>query len=63
MEQIMSWRTAREGGRQAAVSLKLCGEHVRLRFTEKHLLELQEIITADLHGDHDNPSAAAEVFQ
>jgi hypothetical protein len=62
MEQITSWRTAREGGGQATVSLKLCGEQVRLRFTEKHLLELQEIITADVHTDHENaptPQASA----
>ncbi|MBA9004151.1 hypothetical protein [Thermomonospora cellulosilytica] len=45
-EQIRKWRTAREGGGPAVISLTLCGEAVQLRFTEKHLLELQEIINS-----------------
>lgn len=44
IDQIRDWRTAREGGGPAALSLVLCGKPVQLRFTEKHLLELQEIV-------------------
>ena len=48
LEQIVTWRTQREGGGDAHLTLELCGEHVALRFTEKHLLDLQEIIKAAL---------------
>jgi hypothetical protein len=44
VEQVRNWRAAAEGGGPAALSLTLCGEPVRLRFTERHLLELQAII-------------------
>ena len=44
--QIGTWRPQREGGGDARLTLQLCGEHVALRFTEKHLLDLQEIIKA-----------------
>jgi hypothetical protein len=46
--QIITWRTRQEGGHDACLRLQLCGERVRLRFTEKHLLDLQEIIKAAL---------------
>lgn len=44
IEQVTNWRTAKEGGGRTTLSLTLCGEPVELRFTEKHLLELQEIV-------------------
>jgi predicted restriction endonuclease len=46
LAQIAAWRTQREGGSDARLTLQLCGEKVALRFTEKHLLDLQEIIKA-----------------
>jgi hypothetical protein len=46
LAQIGTWRPQREGGGDARLTLQLCGEVVALRFTEKHLLDLQEIITA-----------------
>jgi hypothetical protein len=48
LAQIVAWRTRREGDGDARLTLQLCGEHVVLRFTEKHLLDLQEIIKAAL---------------
>ena len=48
LDQIITWRTRQEGGRDACLMLQLCGERVELRFTEKHLLDLQEIIKAAL---------------
>jgi hypothetical protein len=48
LDQIVTWRAHREGGSsESRLALKLCGEDVTLRFTEKHLLDLQEIIAAD----------------
>ena len=46
--QIVEWRTNKEGGSDTRLTLQLCGEHVVMRFTEKHLLDLQEIIRAVL---------------
>jgi hypothetical protein len=43
-EQIRSWRTAGEGGSHPALAIELCGESVEIRFSEKHLLDLQEIL-------------------
>jgi len=48
LQQITAWRTQREGGSDTRLTLDLCGEHVAIRFTEKHLLDLQEIIKAEL---------------
>jgi hypothetical protein len=47
-EQIITWRTRHEGGCDARLTLRLCGERVGLRFTEKHLLDLQEIVKTAL---------------
>jgi hypothetical protein len=46
LAQIATWRTQQECGGDARLTLQLCGEKVSLRFTEKHLLDLQEIIKA-----------------
>jgi hypothetical protein len=43
-EQIRSWRTAEEGGSHPALAIELCGESVEIRFSEKHLLDLQEVL-------------------
>ncbi len=43
-EQIRSWRTVGEGGSHPALAIELCGELVEIRFSEKHLLDLQEIL-------------------
>ncbi len=48
LSQIRTWRTHREGGSGPRLTLQLCGEEVALKFTEKHLLDLQEIIKAEL---------------
>jgi hypothetical protein len=48
LPQIVTWRTQREGGSGPRLTLQLCGEDVALEFTEKHLLDLQEIIKAEL---------------
>jgi hypothetical protein len=48
VEQILTWRTRREGGSQPGLALILCGSSAQLRFTEKHLLDLQEIVRAEL---------------
>lgn len=46
-EQILSFKTYREGGNgDAALIISLCGEPAVIQFTEKHLLDLQEIIKA-----------------
>jgi hypothetical protein len=47
LDQITRWRTRQEGGGDAWLTLKLCGQPIRMKFTEKHLLDLQEIIKDD----------------
>jgi hypothetical protein len=47
LEQVTQWRTRQEGGGDARVMLQLCGQPIELEFTEKHLLDLQEIIKDD----------------
>jgi hypothetical protein len=45
--QINKIRVKREGGTTApALAVTLCGERTRVRFTEKHILELQALLTA-----------------
>ena len=44
LDQVTAWRTRREGGFGASLSLELCGVPVQIHFTEKHLLDLQEIL-------------------
>jgi hypothetical protein len=46
VSQIEQWRTRKEGGSDSSLKLRLCGDDVQLRFTEKHLLDLQEIVRA-----------------
>jgi hypothetical protein len=47
-EQITRWRTRQEGGTEPRITLRLCDQPIELRFTEKHLLDLQEIVKDDL---------------
>jgi hypothetical protein len=45
IEQVESYRCITEGGKGEPVfSLQLCGENVNLKFSEKHLIDLQEIL-------------------
>lgn len=47
VDHILGMRTAREGGDgQLAISVRLCGDERAIRFTERHLLRLQELIAA-----------------
>ena len=51
IRQIMAWRTNKEGGNgDAALVLSLCHDVVRLKFTEKHMLDLQEIVRAEVES-------------
>lgn len=45
IDQIVAWRTEHEGGAGSALHLRVCGEDVQLQFTERHLLDLQEMVT------------------
>ncbi len=49
LDQVRSWRTRREGGDSSCLRLRLCGNHVVICFTEKHLLDLQEIVTGSVN--------------
>jgi predicted restriction endonuclease len=47
LEQIDAFRTESEGGNnEPIIKFKLCGEKTTIKFKEKHLLELQELIKA-----------------
>lgn len=45
-EQINGFKCVNEGGTEntAIIKLKLCGEDVELEFTERHIVNLQEIL-------------------
>ena len=43
-EQILQWRTESEGGDRPRLVLRVCDIDVHLTFTEKHLLDLQEMV-------------------
>jgi len=48
VERILSLQLQREGGGEGLeLEFELCGESVSLRFTERHLLDLQELLDAD----------------
>jgi hypothetical protein len=44
-DQIRSWRTRAEGGAASALHLTLCGEPTVINYTEKHLLDLQVMLS------------------
>ncbi len=45
VEQVGAFRTFLEGGvDQPSLNLQLCGDIVKIKFTERHFLDLQEII-------------------
>jgi hypothetical protein len=43
IEQLDTWRTSAEGGGPAALHITMCGEAASIHYTEKHLLDLQEM--------------------
>lgn len=43
-EQILGWRARAEGGGPPQLTLRVCGVHAQLTFTEKHLVDLQEMV-------------------
>jgi hypothetical protein len=55
LEQVESYRTEREGGYgEPALHLRLCGEPEKIRFSERHMIDLQEII------EHPNGDASVQ---
>lgn len=51
-DQILGIRLEREGGAPSpALRLRLCGSDKTISFTEKHILDLQELIKASLEDD------------
>ena len=53
--QIENFQTESEGGdREPILYIKLCGEECEIRFKEKHLLDLQELLktASDNYSDH-----------
>ncbi len=46
LEQVLGFQAYREGGEEdtTLVHLKLCGEDVELRFSERHMIDLQEMV-------------------
>jgi hypothetical protein len=45
VSQVLRWRTEHEGGNGSQLSLRVCGVEAYITFTEKHLLDLQEMLT------------------
>jgi hypothetical protein len=47
LSQVERWRASREGGsRTHGLHVKLCGEEIEIRFRERHIIDLQELLTA-----------------
>ena len=45
IQQILRLKVQAEGGEgQLAIGLRLCGEDVEIKFEERHLIDLQEMI-------------------
>ncbi len=49
--QIVGWRTAKEGGSESHLRIEMAGQPALIRYTEKHLLDLQELVLADAATD------------
>ena len=48
LEQIINYKCSKEGGTgNAIIKLKLCDEEVELKYSERHVLDLQEILKAN----------------
>jgi hypothetical protein len=49
VEQVLSWRTEREGGTgEPMIQICLCGDDAQIRYTERHLLDLQEMVRTEV---------------
>ncbi|WP_143728164.1 hypothetical protein [Micromonospora cremea] len=59
LDQIRSWRTKVDGGDEAVLHLVLCGQPHTLNYTEKHLLDLQILLT-EAEMTHDRYLQAPE---
>jgi hypothetical protein len=47
LDQISRWRSRREGGSgEPGLTIEMCGSEVNILYTEKHFLDLQEMIRA-----------------
>ncbi|RKZ06926.1 hypothetical protein DRQ25_12790, partial [Candidatus Fermentibacteria bacterium] len=52
VDQIRSMKTKAEGGAEnLQVRIKLCGDECVIKFNEKHLIALQELLNADYTDD------------
>jgi hypothetical protein len=47
LPQIQRWKTMVEGGFGSSLRIELCGETVTIDYTEKHLLDLQEMVQTE----------------
>jgi hypothetical protein len=47
LDQVMRWRARSEGGTDCFLRLRLCGQEVALEYSEKHLIDLQEIVSSE----------------
>ncbi|MGW9193076.1 sacsin N-terminal ATP-binding-like domain-containing protein [Micromonospora chersina] len=47
LKQIQQWRASAEGGGGSGLRIQLCGSAVVVSYTEKHLLDLQEMTRPD----------------
>ena len=60
VEQILSFRGFNEGGTSGAIiEFNLCGEDVQLRFSERHILDLQELLKVSLESDNSTEVGSA----
>jgi len=55
VEQILSYKLKREGGSgELEIPIILCDKEEKIRFSEKHILDLQEILSAEYQTPEKN---------
>lgn len=52
LEQIHNFKCIKEGGETVStvIKLRLCNEEVALKFSERHILDLQELLLSDMEN-------------
>ena len=53
IQQVMRLKVKAEGGNGSlAIRIKLCGDPIEIKFSEKHLIDLQEMIRVAQESGH-----------
>lgn len=62
IDQILAFRTRKQGGlSEPSLKVELCGEEVIIKFNERHILDLQELLKASINRTEEKLSNEAIV--